>query len=345
MNQKNVILLIGPYPKDNPAHIGGTTILFKNFVQYLKTAEYNFDFISIIHFHGMGHKALNYFYVLLIALIKIPKSRLLFLNFNRRGLLYLAPILVFYSRIWRVKVALRMFGSENKELLEDSKLGLKSVAKHVIRRVDLLFFETLKEVNYFSKLNTNCFYFPNCRNYEMPFISRTYSKRFVFISQVRISKGVLIILEVFKKLGHDYKLEIYGPILDEELLFIKDLDWYKGILSFESVYSALDNNDVLLLPSFHTGEGHPGIIIEAYAMSIPVITTNWKSIPEIVEDGESGLLIEPNSTIQLELAIRQITDELYRALNKGAYKMSKQFQSKDVHQEIFNKVKETLSNS
>lgn len=339
------IVLIGPYPASKLQHIGGTTILFKNFVDFLKSRKIAFSYISIIRWQGFSSKYLNYFYVLFNSFFRIPNSSLVFFNFNRRGLLYLAPVLLIYSKLWGIKTALRLFGAENKEQLKNRNFILKAAARFVVAKVDFLFLETKYEQEYFLRYNKNTFWFPNCRSYPSEFIPRKYNKKFVFISQLRISKGVLLLLDVFRKLDNSYSLEIYGPVVDEELRYITELELYKGVLLFDQVYKVLKNHDILLLPTFHEGEGYPGIILEAYTMSVPVITTHWKSIPEIVQEGKSGLMIPANSTIALKESILSITNELYGKLNIGAYEMSKNFQSEEIHARIISIVTEPFKTS
>jgi len=64
-------------------------------------------------------------------------------------------------------------------------------------------------------------------------------------------------------------------------------------------YKYLKAFDVFVLPSLK--EGFPWIILEAMAAEIPIIATNVGAIPEIIENGKEGILIEPkNSQILAE---------------------------------------------
>jgi len=56
-------------------------------------------------------------------------------------------------------------------------------------------------------------------------------------------------------------------------------------------YELLADADVVVLPS--RNEGQPYVILEAMAAGLPVISTNVGCIPEMVEDGMNGFLIEP----------------------------------------------------
>jgi glycosyltransferase involved in cell wall biosynthesis len=58
----------------------------------------------------------------------------------------------------------------------------------------------------------------------------------------------------------------------------------------EDVMEVLDATDVLLSPSRF--DAFPTALLEAQAASVPIVATRVGGIPEIVEDGESGLLVE-----------------------------------------------------
>ena len=60
---------------------------------------------------------------------------------------------------------------------------------------------------------------------------------------------------------------------------------------------------------------------------VPVIATNVGSLPEIVENGKEGILIEPNNEGQLLSAIKKIDgDEDFRnSIIKNAKKKSENF--------------------
>jgi glycosyltransferase involved in cell wall biosynthesis len=77
-----------------------------------------------------------------------------------------------------------------------------------------------------------------------------------------------------------------------------------------------------------SGEGYPGAILEAFAAGIPVITTRWLSIPEIV-DHSCGILIPPRNPAALADAVIRLTTDplLYQRLCAGAVGKRGQFSS------------------
>lgn len=64
------------------------------------------------------------------------------------------------------------------------------------------------------------------------------------------------------------------------------------------VPNLLASLDVLVLPSY-AHEGIPQIILQAQAMSRAVVATTIGGIPEVVEDGVTGLLIPPRDAVAL----------------------------------------------
>jgi glycosyltransferase involved in cell wall biosynthesis len=59
-------------------------------------------------------------------------------------------------------------------------------------------------------------------------------------------------------------------------------------------YRYLKAFDIFVLPSLK--EGFPWIILEAMAAEVPIISTNVGAIPEIIENGVDGLLVEPKNS-------------------------------------------------
>ena len=81
----------------------------------------------------------------------------------------------------------------------------------------------------------------------------------------------------------------------EEWGELSGIDWIGPSNSVEMVMSKAD---AVVLPSYR--EGMPKTILEAFAMSIPVVATNVAGCSNIVDDGVNGILCEPRDTKSLE---------------------------------------------
>jgi glycosyltransferase involved in cell wall biosynthesis len=53
-------------------------------------------------------------------------------------------------------------------------------------------------------------------------------------------------------------------------------------------------------------DGIPASLMEAMAMELPVITTRLSGIPELVEDGRHGRLVEPEDLVELAKALSEL---------------------------------------
>lgn len=157
------------------------------------------------------------------------------------------------------------------------------------------------------------------------------ARRFVYLSFVRPEKGIFELLEAVKLVNFPIEMDVYGPFyggLDCAIFQDAAPVRYCGVVEPSKVGAVLQRYDVLVLPSYFEHEGHPGVIIEAYAIGMPVITTRWRAIPEIV-DSSSGLLIDIRNAQQLAEAMTRLANdaELYRKLADGAFARRLEFSS------------------
>lgn len=72
----------------------------------------------------------------------------------------------------------------------------------------------------------------------------------------------------------------------------------------DDVAALLDAFDVVLVPSLQEGFGMT--VVEAAAAAVPVVATEVGGIPEIVESGETGLLVPPGATDEMASALTRL---------------------------------------
>ncbi len=80
----------------------------------------------------------------------------------------------------------------------------------------------------------------------------------------------------------------------------------------DDVWALLERLDVVALPSWT--EGLPMVLLEAMAAGRPVVATRVGGTPELVTDGETGLLVPPRHPTALAAALRRVLED--RALAK-----------------------------
>ena len=138
-------------------------------------------------------------------------------------------------------------------------------------------------------------------------------------------KGVDGILKAVAKIP-DLGLVVVGngperPFLERQAasLGISDRVYFAGQWSHEETLGLMAACDFFVLNS--TYEGFPHVVLEAMALELPVVATAVGGTPEVVKDGENGLLISlGNGDAIVEAFCRLCNDSSLRCrLAKGAY--------------------------
>ena len=127
--------------------------------------------------------------------------------------------------------------------------------------------------------------------------------------------------------------DIYGPIYDaiadrfEAERKLTPQATYGGVLNPDTVISVLRSYDALIFPTFYQGEGHPGVLIEAMLAGLPVITTRFRSIPDLIQAGVNGLLVPPQDAKSLADAIRTLYKDRDRMweMSNASQKMGQRY--------------------
>lgn len=136
--------------------------------------------------------------------------------------------------------------------------------------------------------------------------------RFCTFSRVNEAKGVgkacEAVIEINRELGYvKATLDIYGPIEDNYDTFINKYVeqangaiTYHGAVPSEKSVETLTDAYALLFPTTFYGEGFPGTLIDAFSSGVPIIATDWHLNGEIIQDGYTGLLYDPEQPEKLK---------------------------------------------
>ncbi|OPZ85143.1 MAG: Glycogen synthase [Firmicutes bacterium ADurb.Bin419] len=123
-------------------------------------------------------------------------------------------------------------------------------------------------------------------------------------SRVMKEKGVEDAFKAVETINGQYEktvftLDIYGQIEPgQEEWFDKLKDsfsstvHYGGVVPFDQSTDVLKYYYALLFPTYYAGEGFAGTLIDAMAAGVPVIASDWKYNPEIVQSGITGIVYE-----------------------------------------------------
>ncbi len=139
------------------------------------------------------------------------------------------------------------------------------------------------------------------------------------VGRLTPAKGQAILLEAVAQLKQQaipVTLTLVGMGPDAQSL--KDYAEQLGISEQVKFTGAVDQDhildfyqaaDMFVLPSF--AEGLPVVLMEAMAMEIPCITTAITGIPELIQNGEDGLLVPASDSAGLAEAIIKLASDEY----------------------------------
>jgi glycosyltransferase involved in cell wall biosynthesis len=178
-------------------------------------------------------------------------------------------------------------------------------------------------------------------------VEQNDAKRLLFVGRVSPEKGLHVLLSAFRKvvdlypnaqleiigpnaslpeeflltLGDDEKLQelasscggnprAYFPLLQKQVLTLglERNVIFRGFVPNLQMVKHYQNADILVNPSFSESFGRS--LIEAMACQVPVVATRVGGMTEIVDEGNTGILVKPGDAPALgEAMLRLLSEE------------------------------------
>jgi glycosyltransferase involved in cell wall biosynthesis len=137
------------------------------------------------------------------------------------------------------------------------------------------------------------------------------------VGRLTPAKGQRILIDACQQLaaaGRDFRLVVIGAGPDTADLKaavsahgLEPQVTFTGALNQEQVAAWYARADTFALPSF--AEGIPVVLMEAMASGVPCVTTRITGIPELIRDGEDGLLVSPSDSEELAAVLARLMDD------------------------------------
>jgi len=162
----------------------------------------------------------------------------------------------------------------------------------------------------------------------------------LYVGKLVRVKGVRFLVEAMDAVRHEVpscQLVIVGAGTElqalerlVERLHLRENVRFVGEVSNDEVPLLMAAADVFVLPSL--SEGFPNVLLEAMAAGLPVVATNVGGIPELVEEGENGFLVQPEDAAGLERRLRDMLADstLARSIGEANSRKSLGYKWEDV---------------
>jgi glycosyltransferase involved in cell wall biosynthesis len=176
-----------------------------------------------------------------------------------------------------------------------------------------------------------------------PFESRGFEASFcpdgpaLFVGRIIEEKGLDVLLNAAEKVPNvEIRIVGDGPDVSRCREIAVDLGLQKvsfvGAKWGEELDAELRASRFVVVPSLWH-ENYPYVINQAFAFGKPVVGSNRGGIPELVEDGERGLIYEATSSVELAAAINFVWEDAAAVERLG--KNSKEFANREFNDERF----------
>jgi glycosyltransferase involved in cell wall biosynthesis len=160
--------------------------------------------------------------------------------------------------------------------------------------------------------------------------SKSLPVEILYIGIIRESKGVLILLEALAIL-RDRGKSVHGTFIGEFISnkakrkiikYISDNNLQTvvtlpGVKTGNDKWQYFMKSDIFCFPSFYENESFGIVIIEAMMFGLPVVSTDWRAIPGIVDNDVNGFLIPVKNPEALSEKLEILVENLELRNNMG----------------------------
>ncbi|MDB9300325.1 glycosyltransferase family 4 protein [Halorubrum ezzemoulense] len=152
---------------------------------------------------------------------------------------------------------------------------------------------------------------------ETPTISQEDPFKILYVGRLSREKGIDVLIDAVSKINTDLKIElsIIGDGPERSSLHqrskdqsIEDIVTFHGYVPFDSeLLRKYRSYDLFILPSRSEGQGR--VLLEAMAAGVPIIASDVGGIPAVIRHNETGLLVPPDDSEALKIAILSLLDD------------------------------------
>ena len=272
-------------------------------------------------------KVFMYSYLIFFKLL-LNKYDLVYFTLTPVGNAFYRDIL--FVSIMKLFCVKRVYHLHGKGVETFSNVGINNyLYKYVFSnaKIILLSERLYQDIRKYAE-KEKCFFLANGINVERrnrPIVAynkdESRSIKLLYLSTLYEQKGIIDFLAAINVLKWDCGLKVkasvageFGPgfTQDEFWSIVKQYRIESEITYFGGVYGSdkqelYETSDIFVFPSHN--ECFPIVILEAMGYGLPVIATYDGAIPEIIENGTNGFLVEKYNPNEIANKIRDLTSD------------------------------------
>lgn len=173
----------------------------------------------------------------------------------------------------------------------------------------------------------------------------TNKLKLLFVGRLDRQKGFDLLIKSMDFFDDDVYLKIVGDaVLGERLRqdYVKNNIDFLGWLTTPEIAMLYKSADILVIPS--RWEGFGLVALEGMKYSLPIVASRVGGLAEVIQDGVTGILIEPNSVNGLVNGISLARHSDFKAMGaNGRDRLNNYFNIGRVHMELSCMYKQILN--
>jgi len=255
-----------------------------------------------------------------LKILLINKVDICHFHVSHRGSFYRKLVLVGIAKLFRCKVIAQIHGSDFEDFITKRAVN-RWLARRMLAAADVVIVLSdrwkAKMASISKKATVVKLFNPACPPERRTVRKSDGALTVLFLGELSLRKGTYDLLHCIKEQRSYYEkkrvkfiiagngdVEEVKKIVERNVL--NDVVSVPGWVSGDVKKSYLSNADIYILPSYH--EQMPMSILEAMAYGLPIISTRVAGIPEMVDDGLNGILIDPGDTEKLNSALKELIE-------------------------------------
>jgi len=332
MENRIKVLMIGP---DRGVH-GGISGVVNNYYEAGITEKIDLTYIGTMVEGSKLRKLWQAFRAYVQFLHKLPQYPIVHVNMASDSSYYRKSFFIKAAKRAGKKIVIHQHGGDFETFYEKEQndRGREKIRK-VLNMADVFLVLSPVLEQFFAKIlaSARVILFPNAVAVPEKLDKEYGKQRILFLGRLCKEKGLRELFSVLPELHEQFpqmRLLLGGIWEDEELHreaeqmkeYVTDLGWLRG----DAKRDYLLLSDLFVFPTYF--EGQPVSVLEAMAYRCGIVASNVGGIPQMIEDGQNGLLIEPKDPEGLKIAVQTLLSNpaLCRNLGEAARdKVQKEF--------------------